>query len=243
MPRSPAAASVARRGTGGPSRWHPSMKATPMPWRRLLGQREFVVLLLSQLVLGMAYSFVVPFYSMWGTKEVHMSNWTFGVFMTITSVAGIVISTALARWSDTRFTRRSILLLGCLCGALGYTGYAYVRDVVWLTIIGSVALGIPSITFAQLFAASREALSRHGIPDNEAPFYMNIFRLVFSLAWTIGPAISAWVMVHGSYRAIFLVCSGLFAVLLVIVWLYIPARPPPAAQASTRTPLGKVLRR
>lgn len=219
------------------------MKVLLTPWRRLLGQREFVVLLLSQLVLGMAYSFVVPFYSMFGTIEVGMSNWVFGVFMTITSVAGIVISTALARWSDTHFSRRSILLLGCLCGALGYTGYAYVRSVLWLTVIGSVALGISSITFAQLFAASREALGRHGIPENEAPLYMNIFRLLFSLAWTIGPAISAWVMVKSSYEGIFLVCAGLFAVLLVIVWLYIPARPPPAALSATRTSLGKVLRR
>ena len=220
-----------------------TFKALLTPWRRLLAEREFVVLLLSQLVLGMAYSFVVPFYSMFGTIEVGMSNWMFGVFMTITSIAGIVISTALARWSDTHFSRRSILLLSCLCGALGYGGYAYVRSVLWLTVIGSVALGIASISFAQLFAAAREALGRHGIADSEAPLYMNIFRLLFSLAWTIGPAISAWVMVHAAYKGIFLVCAGLFLVLFAIVWLYIPARPPPAANPATRTPLGRVLRR
>lgn len=220
-----------------------TFKALLTPWHRLLAEREFVVLLISQLVLGMAYSFVVPFYSMFGTIEVGMSNWMFGVFMTITSIAGIIISTALARWSDTHFSRRSILLLSCLCGALGYGGYAYVRSVLWLTVIGSVALGIASISFAQLFAAAREALGRHGIADSEAPLYMNIFRLLFSLAWTIGPAISAWVMVHAAYEGIFLVCSGLFLVLFAIVWLYIPARPPPAANPATRTPLGKVLRR
>lgn len=220
-----------------------SFKDLITPWRRLLAEREFVVLLLSQLVLGMAYSFVVPFYSMFGTIEVGMSNWMFGVFMTITSVAGIVISTALARWSDTHFSRRSILLLSCLCGALGYAGYAHVRSVLWLTVIGSVALGIASISFAQLFATAREALGRHGIPDSEAPLYMNIFRLLFSLAWTIGPAISAWVMVQASYEGIFQVCAGLFLVLFVIVWLHIPARPPPAANSVTRTPLGRVLRR
>ena len=219
------------------------MNALLIPCRRLLAKREFVVLLACNLVLGMAYSFVAPFYSMFGTIEVGMSNWVFGIFMTITTVSGIVISTALARWSDTRFTRRSILLLSCLCGAAGYASYAYVRDVVWLTVIGSLVLGISSISFAQLFAAAREELGRDGIPDAEAPLYMNIFRLLFSLAWTIGPAISAWVMVQASYRGIFLVCGGLFAVLLVMVWVYIPSRPPPAANAATRTPLARVLRR
>ncbi len=219
------------------------MNALLIPCRRLLAKREFVVLLGCNLVLGMAYSFVAPFYSMFGTIEVGMSNWVFGVFMTITTVAGIVISTALARWSDTRFTRRSILLLSCACGAAGYAGYAFVRDVVWLTVIGSLALGVASISFAQLFAAAREELSRDGIPDSEAPLYMNIFRLLFSLAWTIGPAISAWVMVQASYRGIFLVCASLFTVLLVLVWVFIPSRPPPASNPATRTPLGKVLRR
>lgn len=213
------------------------------PWRRLLREPEFVILMLSNLVLGLAYSFVVPFYSMFGTIEVGMSNWGFGVFMTITSVSGIIISTALARWSDTRFSRRSILLLGCVCGFLGYASYAYVRDVVWLTVIGSVALGISSITFAQLFAYAREAIDRHGIPAAEAPLYMNIFRLLFSLAWTIGPAISAWVMIHYSYRGIFLVCSFFFLLLMVIIGLYIPARPPATAASAQRVPLLQVLRR
>ncbi len=213
------------------------------PFRRLLARREFVVLMISMLVLGMAYSFVAPFYSLWAIEHVKMTPWGFGIFMTITTVAGIVISTALARWSDTRFSRRSILLLSCICGAAGYAAYAFLRDVVWLTVIGSLALGVSSISFAQLFASAREALGRDGIPAQEAPLYMNIFRLLFSLAWTIGPAISAWVLAFASYRGTYLVCSSLFVILLVIVWRFVPARPPPTAGTAARTPLGKVLRR
>ncbi len=213
------------------------------PWRRLLGHREFGIMALSNLVLGMAYSFVAPFYSMFGTIEVGMSNWVFGVFMTITSLSGIAITTVLARWSDTRISRRTILLLACLCGAGGYAGYAFVRDVVWLTVIGSLALGVSSITFAQLFAYQREFLTRHGVPDAEAPLYMNIFRLLFSLAWTIGPAIAAWVMIKYSYEGIFLVCAGFFLLLLVIVWRYIPARPPTAAALAAKVPLRELLQR
>jgi MFS transporter, SET family, sugar efflux transporter len=213
------------------------------PFRRLLAKREFVVLMISMLVLGMAYSFVAPFYSLWAIEHVGMTPWGFGIFMTITTVAGIVISTALARWSDTHYSRRSILLLSCMCGAAGYAAYAFLRDVVWLTVIGSVALGVSSISFAQLFASAREALGRDGIPAQEAPLYMNIFRLLFSLAWTIGPAISAWVLNFASYRGTYLVCSSLFVILLAIVWRFVPARPPPASHAAARTPLGKVLRR
>lgn len=213
------------------------------PWRKLARHPEFIVLLLCNLVLGMAYSFVVPFYSMFGTIEVGMSNLVFGVFMTITSISGIIITTALARWSDTRFSRRSILLLACLCGAAGYSGYAFVRDVFWLTVIGSFALGISSIAFAQLFAYTREALTRYQIPNAEAPLYMNIFRLFFALAWTIGPALSAWVMIRWSYEGIFLVCASLFVVLLAMVWRYIPARELVSVASASKTPLRRLLRR
>jgi SET family sugar efflux transporter-like MFS transporter len=213
------------------------------PTRTLLAHKDLFVVLVCNLLLGLAFSFVSPFYSMFGTIEVGMSNATFGLFMTITSVAGIVISTILARWSDTRFSRRSILLLGCASGAAGYAGYAYVRSVFWLTVIGSVGIGISSIAFSQIFAYGREALDRHGIPDKDAPLYMNIYRLTLSLAWTVGPGAAAWVMVKYSYRGIFLVCAGLFFVLMATIWLYVPSRPPAPGAAAQRVSLMQLLRR
>jgi SET family sugar efflux transporter-like MFS transporter len=221
----------------------PQMERMLVPARRLFAHKELFIVLVCNLLLGLAFSFVSPFYSMFGTIEVGMSNWTFGIFMTITSVAGIVTSTVLARWSDTRFSRRSILLIGCAAGTAGYAGYAFVRSVLWLTVIGSVDIGISSIAFSHIFAYARETLDRHGIPEEDAPLYMNIYRLALSLAWTVGPAAAAWVMVRYSYRGIFLVCSGLFFVLLVTIWLYVPSRPPAVAASAQRVPLMKLLRR
>ena len=219
------------------------MQRVLVPARTLLAHRDLTVVLVCNLLLGLAFSFVAPFYSMFGTIEVGMSNWTFGMFMTITSVAGIVISTVLAKWSDTRYSRRAILLLGCAFGVVGYAGFAYIRSVVWLTVVGSVALGIASITFSQLFAYAREAIARHGIPDDDAPLYMNIYRLVLSLAWTIGPAVAAWVMIRYSFKGTFLICASFFFVLMLIVWRFIPSRPPAAVAMADRVPLTRLLRR
>jgi len=213
------------------------------PARTLLSHRDLTVVLVCNLLLGLAFSFVAPFYSMFGTIEVGMSKWTFGVFMTTTSVAGIIISTVLARWSDTRYSRRAILLLGCAFGVAGYVGFAYVRSILWLTVIGSVALGIASITFSQLFAYGREEIDRHGVPPADAPLYMNIYRLVFSLAWTIGPAMAAWVMIRYSFRGTFLICGGFFLLLFLMVWGFIPVRPPVPQAPGARVSLLKLLRR
>ena len=58
------------------------------PTRTLLAHRDLFIVLVCNLLLGLAFSFVTPFYSMFGTIEVGMSNWTFGIFMTITFHTG-----------------------------------------------------------------------------------------------------------------------------------------------------------
>jgi SET family sugar efflux transporter-like MFS transporter len=163
--------------------------------------------------------------------------------MTVTSVSAIVLSTILARWSDTHLSRRTILVIGSASGMLGYLGYAYVRDVVWLTIIGSTALAASTITFSQLFAYARELLAQSDIPKKDTPLYMNVCRLFFALAWTIGPAIASWVVVLYSYRGLFLVAATLFVVLAVTVWSFIPETPPTATSSAGRTSVRQALRR
>lgn len=212
--------------------------------RTLLRNRAFLELLVCNVLLGLTYSFVGPFMSLFGTQEVKMSNAVFGVFMTISSVTAIVLSTWLAHWSDTRYSRRSMLLLGSVCGILGYVGYAFVRDVVWITVIGSVVLGISSITFSQLFAYSREMLSRSEVSPTETPLYMNVFRLFFSLAWTVGPALASWVMIHYSFRGTFLAAAAVFALFLAAVWKCVPYAPPFVGGKPAETlPLHRALTR
>jgi SET family sugar efflux transporter-like MFS transporter len=199
-------------------------------------------LLATNFALGLAYSFVVPFLSMWGTLAIGMTPLMFGMFMTMTSVSAIVISTVLAAWSDSRVSRRTMLLFGASGGLLGYTGYAFVRDPIALTIIGSLALGVASVNFSQLFAHVREELSRSENSHSDAPLLMSVLRVSFSLAWTIGPAIGAAVMMRFSYRGIFLAAAALFLIFLLGVLRFVPHRPhPPVSHQARREPLRSVL--
>lgn len=221
------------------------MQRIIVPLRTVFGDRGFVVVLVCNVLLGLAYSFIIPFMSMFGTIEVGMSDMVFGVFMTITVVSAIILSTALARWSDTYLSRRTVLMVSSLCGALGYLGYAWCRDVVWLTIIGSTVLAVSTTTFSQLFAHARELLDRSHVPASETPLYMNVFRLFFALSWTVGPAVAAWTMTVWSYPGIFLMSATTFVLLFGVVMWQIPAAPPPAAvgHAVPLTLLSEALRR
>lgn len=210
--------------------------------RSIFCQPGFPGLLAANFALGMAYSFVVPFMSMWGTLHVGMSPLVFGGFMTITAVSGIVLSTVLARWSDTHVTRRTMLIVGSLGGMCGYLGYAFVTNIVALTAIGSLLLGVATVNFSQLFAFVREEIARPENAQADGPFLMSVLRVSFSLAWTVGPAIGAWVMVTFEYRGIFLGAAGLFAVFLAGVLCFVPHRAHPPS-TTKRQPLRKVLTR
>ncbi len=212
--------------------------------RILLGRRDFVVLILCNLILGLTYSFVIPFMSIFGTREVGMSPWVFGIFMTITSLSAVILSTLLAKWSDTRWSRKTTLLASSAAGALGYLGYAWVRDARLLLPIGAVLLGISSLSFSQLFAHARNLLDSSDIPPREVPMYMNVFRLFFALSWTVGPALAALVMGRFSFRGTFLVAAGLFALLALVVAGLVPSVPPSAQSklAAAGLPLRKAFR-
>lgn len=158
-----------------------------------------------------------------------MSPMAFGTFMTITTLSGIGLSTLLARLSDTRTTRRSMLLLGSSAGVIGYACFAFVRHPVALTVLGSVLFGLSSITFSQLFAHARELLMTSNIPSKDAPLYMNLFRLFMALAWTVGPALASLVMIRFGFVGTFLGASSCFALLALAVFLYIPSVPVPGA--------------
>jgi MFS transporter, SET family, sugar efflux transporter len=203
------------------------------------------VLLVCNVVLGMAASFVLPFLSMFGTLEVGMSLSMFGVFMTTTALAGIAVSTWLSHRSDTHLSRRSVLLFGSFAGALGYAGYAVVREPWQLFAIGGVVLGVSSVTFSQLFAYAREFVESSGAPRSDVPLFMNAFRMAFALSWTVGPAVAAFALRKFSFIGLFAGASVLYVVLFALVFSFVkktPARPL-AASGKDETKAFEVLRR
>src|SRR6478735_8995068 len=174
------------------------------PIRTIWASRRLRALIVASVVLGVSYAFVMPFMSLFGTKAAKMSPIGFGVFMTIVSVSGILLSTALARHSDLTRSRKPVLLLGGVTGAIGYAGYAFLRDPLLLTVCGAIFIGLSSVTFSQLFAYARDLLAQERVEPAHIPLYMNVVRSTFALAWTAG---HDGVLVHRYVSG----CRGLLA--------------------------------
>lgn len=212
--------------------------------RLMVRQPAFAGLLAANFALGMAYSFVVPFMSLWGTTKIGMSPLVFSLFMTITALSAIVVSTVLARWSDSHLPRRVMLILGGSGGVIGYLAYGYLRNPIALVLVGCTALAVASVNFSQLFSHVRETFDEADVPDVDGSFLVSVVRVCFSIAWTVGPAIGAAMMDRYSFEGVFLGAAGLYFLFLIGVLTCVPNIPrPPGARTAIREPVWQVLTR
>lgn len=199
------------------------MNATP--GRRLLYSPSFIGLLATYFVLGLTSAFIAPFGSLWATREIGMSAELLGLFMTVNSLSAIIISTLIARWSDSHLPRRRLLLVGAIAGALANVGYAFVRDPLLLMLLGSSFLAVASMNFPQLFAHVREELSRPELDGADAPFLMGVLRACYALAWVVGPNLGAQLQERAGYPGLFLSTAVFFLMFGALVAVFVAFRP------------------
>lgn len=212
--------------------------------KQILGLPGFAGVLALAFALGLGSSFVSPFLSLWGTQEIGMRPVVFGLFMTVTSLSAIIVATTLARWSDTHVPRKVMLLLGGTGGVLGYTGYALVRDPRVLVGIGVTLLALAAVCFSQLFAHTRERFLTTDIPGVPPAFLTSVVRVCFSLAWTAGPTVGAWMLVQFGFRGLFLGAAALFTLFLAGVLCFVPFTPRARPAANlVHEPVWRVLTR
>jgi SET family sugar efflux transporter-like MFS transporter len=193
--------------------------------RRVLATPTFVGLLATNFVLGLTTAFVLPFLSLWATRDIGMSSERLGTFMTVQALSAMVVSTLIARWSDAGISRRTLLLFGSCAGALGYLGFAYIRDPILLLLIGSSAWAVASINFAQFFAHVREHLEHAERAGTAVPLLMGILRACYALAWTAGPVLAARLVSGFGYPAIFQAAAAFFVVFAAGVIAFVPRAP------------------
>src|SRR5262245_28302054 len=151
-----------------------------------------------------------------------MSSERLGTFMTVYGLSSIVISQLIARWSDRGVPRRTLLLIGSAAGALAHLGFAFVRDPLLLLVIGSTALAVASINFAQFFAHVREHIEHAERAEAAVPLLMGILRACYALAWTVGPVVAGRLVTRSGYPAINLAAAAFFIVFGAGVITFVP---------------------
>jgi MFS transporter, SET family, sugar efflux transporter len=187
-----------------------------LPVRRFLEEiPEYPLLAIPVLLLGFAASFSMPFISLFGTNLIHMTPLALGTYLSSVAISSIVLSMVTARISDRLRSRKPVVLVGLVSGALGYLALALVRDYTTLLVLASLFLGLGASAFPQMFALARTQLLGNSLSQQAIAG----LRSIFSLAWVVGPLGGSLLLEKFGFTGLFLASSACYLFALAIVLL------------------------
>jgi SET family sugar efflux transporter-like MFS transporter len=145
----------------------------------------FVALLLS----GLAISATTPQLTLFLVRDLGAPLPVAGLYY-VTNLAAPVAGYLVGRWSDRSTNRLGLFRVCAAIGALGWLAMAF-STALWMPfVISVVALSVGGASMAQLFAATRDELSRH--PTGADNRVLSAVRMAFTAGWVLGPVVGSW---------------------------------------------------
>lgn len=164
------------------------------------------------LLVGLATALTSPFLSLFITRAVDATPSRLASFLFVTSLSGLLLSTAFGRLADAGARGRALLLAGAFGGCCGYAVFAVLRDY-WLLLLASATLAALSSTLIpQVFTYAHEAMRRSHTPH--APFAITSLRSMFSVAWVAGPPLGAAILGLAGFTGLFAAVAGVYCLVL-----------------------------
>jgi SET family sugar efflux transporter-like MFS transporter len=200
-------------------------------WRRLFPLAVIFV------VVGVATSFVLPYFALFLTEVVGAGPLRTSAFLIAAPVSGVLMSWLIGRLSDRRPIRWHLLLCATLAGLTGAALTAVIRNYWVLLALTVTVTAIAGSLFPQSFAYARQVLQRHD--PARAAFAISTLRTLFSVAWVGGPPLAALVLAARGFGYTYGLAAVMYAIaaLVVLVGLpRVPAPPPGGAEAASPAP-------
>lgn len=184
---------------------------------------------------GIAGALQTPTLSLFLSTEVKVRPSMVGLFFTGSAVIGILVSQFLARRSDRKGDRKSLIFLCCMLGALACALFAWNRNYYLLLFVGVLLSSFGSTANPQMFALAREHAEHTG---RETVMFSSILRAQVSLAWVIGPPIAFALALGFGFQVMYLAAAATFILCGALVWKTLPSMPKtsPAKGATLEAP-------
>lgn len=195
------------------------MQIPAAPARILPGNRSLAFLVVA-FISGLAGALQTPTLSLFLTTEVQVRPFMVGLFFTFNAVIGILVSQLLARYSDRKGDRKTLILYCCLLGALASLLFAWNRNYFVLLLTGVLLSSFGSSATSQMFALAREHADKTG---RESVMFSSVMRAQISLAWMIGPPLAFALALGYGFRTMYLTAAIAFVLCAVIVRYLLPS--------------------
>lgn len=194
-----------------------------MLWLMTMGRRlngVYAAFMMVAFMMGIAGALQAPTLSLYLSREVGVQPFWVGLFYTVNAVAGIVVSLALAKRSDSRGDRRKLIMFCCLIAVGNALLFAFNRHYLTLITCGVLLASIANAAMPQLFALAREYADSSA---REVVMFSSVMRAQLSLAWVIGPPLAFMLALNYGFTAMFSIAAAIFAISLALIALTLPS--------------------
>lgn len=194
-----------------------------MLWIITMGRRLngiYAAFMLVAFMMGVAGALQAPTLSLFLSREVGAQPFWVGLFYTVNAIAGIGVSLALAKRSDSRGDRRKLIMFCCLMAIGNALLFAFNRHYLTLITCGVLLASLANTAMPQLFALAREYADSSA---REVVMFSSVMRAQLSLAWVIGPPLAFMLALNYGFTVMFSIAAVIFAVSLVLIALILPS--------------------
>ncbi|ECC5185686.1 MFS transporter [Salmonella enterica] len=194
-----------------------------MLWITTMGRRLngiYAAFMLVAFMMGVAGALQAPTLSLFLSREVGAQPFWVGLFYTVNAIAGIGVSLALAKRSDSRGDRRKLIMFCCLMAIGNALLFAFNRHYLTLITCGVLLASLTNTAMPQLFALAREYADSSA---REVVMFSSVMRAQLSLAWVIGPPLAFMLALNYGFTVMFSIAAVIFAVSLVLIALMLPS--------------------
>jgi SET family sugar efflux transporter-like MFS transporter len=194
-----------------------------MLWLMTMGRRlngVYAAFMLVAFMMGIAGALQAPTLSLFLSREVGAPPFWVGLFYTVNAIAGILVSLALAKRSDSRGDRRRLIMLCCLMAVGNALLFAFNRHYLTLITCGVILASIANAAMPQLFALAREYADSSA---REVVMFSSVMRAQLSLAWVIGPPLAFMLALNYGFTAMFSIAAAIFVISLTLIALTLPS--------------------
>lgn len=185
-------------------------------------RRNFLVYITLTFLSGTACATFLPVMSVFLKDSVGATPLQIGSYFTLTAIAGIVVTQVLAKFSDGKISRKLLIVLGGLGGALA--GLVFILSGVassyWLIVtLGVFCLSFSGLSTPQVFASAREySIARSG----KSVMFTMYMRAFFALAWVVAPPLAYITATRFGFVTLFSFTVVFFVLIALIAALWLP---------------------
>jgi len=178
-----------------------------------------LIYILLCLFIPTAASYINPIMSLYLTDIIGLKPFELSVYYALMPVVTIIIVQSIAKLSDSGLPRPAIICISAVFGIISCFIFYLKPSAILLYTVLIPCYAIAQVCYAQIFASGREYSVRF---LNGSIAFTTFLRSLASVAWVAGPPVSYFLVINISYEALFIFCSGVYGIILLISMFFLP---------------------